>query len=80
MSGIVGVLNENGPHRLIYLSTEIYVGAKELRGVALLEMVWHWGWALRLQKPSPFPSPTLCLHVHTLSNGCGTDKGSTLLL
>ena len=53
-----GGLNENSPHRLIYLNTWSPVGRTVLEGLesmALLEEVCHWGWALRFQKPMPGP-------------------------
>ena len=40
-----GSLNENGPHRLVYLSAWSIVGRTVLEGlggVALLEKVCHW--------------------------------------
>ena len=51
-----GGLNENGPHRLIYLKVEPLVNKfvwEGLGGVVLLEKVCHWGWVLRFQKLTP---------------------------
>jgi hypothetical protein len=46
-------LNENGPHRFIYLSAWSSVGGtlwEGLVGVALLEEVCHWGQASEVSK------------------------------
>lgn len=58
--GCCSSLNENGSHRLIYLSAWSTVGRnfwQELGGMVLLEEVSYWGWgrAVRFQKSMSFP-------------------------
>lgn len=57
-----GGLNENGPHRPIYLNIWSPVGWKELGGLALLEV--GWGGAFRFQKFMAFPVSFLCLTAY----------------
>ena len=51
-----GGLNENDPHKHIYLNILFPVSGtvrEELEDMALLEEVCHWEWDLRFQKPMP---------------------------